>query len=392
MKNNLNLCFMAVELDDQFEVDSNSVSFDDDFSSFFGSNNDNDDENNDDNDGDQIPSNKKNTDADVDADKIFDTKNPQGNVGNDNKDNDGEDVNPDDDDSSPNSTSSAYLKALKQDGVLPDIDDDFIKSADSSEKFAEAIEKQVSARFDERTRRIEEALNSGVAVDEIKSFENAISYLDGIDESTLEDESDESTAIRQKLIYQDFLNKGYSAEKSKKMMERSFNAGTDVDDAKEALQSNLEYFREEYNDRIAQKKAKVDSENRKKREAAESLRKKIIESKNPYGIKVDETTKKKFSDNVLKPSYKIDGVSVNEIQKYQKENPIDFEFNVGLLYTITDGFKNIDKLIGDKVKEGKKSALRELDRKLKNTPITESGDIDFSSGLDDDSKDIKIIF
>lgn len=392
MKNNLNLCFMAVELDDQFEVDSNSVSFDDDFSSFFGSNNDNDDENNDDNDGDPIPSNKKNTDADVDADKIFDTKNPQGNVGNDNKDNDGEDVNPDDDDSSPNSTSSAYLKALKQDGVLPDIDDDFIESADSSEKFAEAIEKQVSARFDERTRRIEEALNSGVAVDEIKSFENAISYLDGIDESTLEDESDESTAIRQKLIYQDFLNKGYSAEKSKKMMERSFNAGTDVDDAKEALQSNLEYFREEYNDRIAQKKAKVDSENRKKREAAESLRKKIIESKNPYGIKVDETTKKKFSDNVLKPSYKIDGVSVNEIQKYQKENPIDFEFNVGLLYTITDGFKNIDKLIGDKVKEGKKSALRELDRKLKNTPITESGDIDFSSGLDDDSKDIKIIF
>lgn len=57
-----------------------------------------------------------------------------------------------------------------------DLTDEFIQEATTPEKFAEAIELQVKARMDER-QRIDEALAVNVQIDDIKRYENAITYL-----------------------------------------------------------------------------------------------------------------------------------------------------------------------------------------------------------------------
>ena len=65
------------------------------------------------------------------------------------------------------------------------------------------LKLQVKARMDERQKRIDEALAVNVQIDDIKRYENAITYLDGIEEDVLVDESDESENLRKQIIYQD---------------------------------------------------------------------------------------------------------------------------------------------------------------------------------------------
>lgn len=326
----------------------------------------------------------------VEPDVIFDEANPQGNVGDD-SDNEEEKVEPPKSDkdkgSSPKLThSSAYLKALKDDGVLPDLSDEFIASANTPDKVAEAIEIQVKARQDEKQRRVTEALESNVPVDDIKRYENAITYLDGIEEDALIDESDESENLRKQIIYQDYINKGFKPERAQKEVNKSFNAGTDIEDAKLALESNKEYFKEEYDELIEVNKLKVKQEKLERDKQVLEFKKKILETEEPFGIKVDKNTRQKVLDNIVKPVHKDkDGKLLTLLQKYSKDNPSDSEYYFSLFYELTDGFKSIDKLVGQKVKQGTKNALRDLDKKLKNIPLNNDGSIDFSSGLDENS-------
>ena len=329
--------------------------------------------------------------ADVEnPDVIFDEDNPQGIVG-DESDNEEETVEPPkstkDKGSSPKLThSSAYLKALKDDGVLPDLTDEFIQEATTPEKFAEAIELQVKARMDERQKRIDEALAVNVQIDDIKRYENALTYLDGIEEDVLVDESDESENLRKQIIYQDYINKGFKPERAQKEVAKSFNAGTDIEDAKLALDSNKEYFKEEYDELIEKNKLKVKQEKLVRDTQVSEFKKKVLETEEPFGIKVDKNTRQKVLDNIVKPVHKDkDGKLLTSLQKYSKENPSDSEYYFSLFYELTDGFKNVDKIVGQKVKQNTKSALRSLDNKLKNAPLNGDGSFDFNSGLDEQS-------
>ena len=259
----------------------------------------------------------------VEPDVIFDEANPQGNVGDD-SDNEEETVellkSNKDKGSSPKLThSSAYLKALKDDGVLPDLTDEFIQEATTPEKFAEAIELQVKARMDERQKRIDEALAVNVQIDDIKRYENAITYLDGIEEDALIDESDESENLRKQIIYQDYINKGFKPEREQKEVNKSFNAGTDIEDAKLALESNKEYFKEEYDELIEKNKLKVKQEKLERDKQVSEFKKKILETEDPFGIKVDKATRQKVLDNIVKPVHKdSDGKLLTSLQKYSK--------------------------------------------------------------------------
>jgi hypothetical protein len=52
---------------------------------------------------------------------------------------------------------------------------------------------------------------------------------------------------------------------------------------------------------------------------------------------------------------------------------------------MTNGFKDIDKLVGKKVATEKKSKIRELEHKLRNTPLTGDGSVDFEFGSKDEN-------
>jgi hypothetical protein len=85
-------------------------------------------------------------------------------------------------------------------------------------------------------------LNAGVEPNIIKQYENTLGFLDNISESQLNEESDKGDDLRKRLLQQDFMNRGYSSERAIKMTEKLFASGEDIEEAKQALISNKEYY------------------------------------------------------------------------------------------------------------------------------------------------------
>ena len=283
---------------------------------------------------------------------------------------------------------SSIASALKEEGIFPDLDDDTLNGIKTPEDFAEAVEKTVQARLDERQRRIDAALQADVEPDEVRRYEQTLANLDAIKEEYITDETEKGERLRKNLIYQDFRNRGYSEARAKREVEKSFNAGTDIEDAKEALESNREYFSTQYQDLIKEAQEEAKEEQRKIKEEAAQLKKSMLEDKEVFtGITLDKTTRQKAFENITKPVFKTeDGEYLTAIQKYEMDNPVEFRKYLSVLFTMTDGFKNIDGLVKGKVKKEVKQSLRELEHKLSSTARNSSGNPRYVGGVEEDTE------
>ena len=85
---------------------------------------------------------------------------------------------------------SSIASALKDEGILPDLEDDVVNNIKEASDFADAIEKQIQARFDERQKRIDDALNANVEPDEVRQYESTLSFLDSIKDENITDETE----------------------------------------------------------------------------------------------------------------------------------------------------------------------------------------------------------
>lgn len=283
---------------------------------------------------------------------------------------------------------SSIASALKDEGIFPDLDDETLKSINEPEDFAEAVEKQIQARLDERQRRIDAALNADIEPEEIKKYENTLSYLDSIKEEDITAENDKGEMLRQKLIYQDFRNRGYSDARAQREVQKSLNAGTDVEDAKEALEENRKYFTESYQELIKEAQEEAKAEERRVKEQAEKLKKVMLEDKEVFeGIPLDKVTRQKAFDNIAKPVFKTeDGEYLTTIGKYERDNPVEFKKYLSVLFTLTDGFKNLDGLVKGKVKKEVKQSLRELEHKLSSSSRSSAGNPRYVGGIEEDNE------
>lgn len=282
---------------------------------------------------------------------------------------------------------SSIAKALKEEGIFPDLDDEVLSKVKEPEDFRDLVEQQIKAGLEERQKRIDDALNYGIEPTEIKRYENTLNFLDSVKEENITDESDKGEELRKNLIFQDFINRGYSRERATREVQKSFNAGTDIEDAKEALKSNTEYFKGKYDDLIEDAKLEAQKEEEDRKEQANKLKESILNEKNILGdLSIDKTTRQKIYDNISKPIYKDPetGEYYTAIQKYEKDNRVDFLKYLGLIFTLTDGFKSLDGLVKGKVKKEVKNGLRDLEHAINNTARSSDGNLKFVSGVDDD--------
>lgn len=283
---------------------------------------------------------------------------------------------------------SSIANALKKDGIFPDIDDESLAKIKSPEDFAEMFENQVQAKLDEKQQRVDKALNYGVELSDIQKFETTLDYLDKITDDVLSDESEQGENIRRQMIYNDFINRGYSKERAEREIKKSFDSGSDIEDAKEALQSNKEFYKKSYDNLVNEAKAEAEKLNKQIKEDSEKLKNSILNDSKVFGgLQIDTSTRRKVLDNISKPVYKDPdtGKLLTAIQKYEADNKLDFIKNVGLLYTLTDGFKNLDKLVGNEVKRETKKAMRELENTINNTSRYSDGNLRFVTGVSDDN-------
>ena len=282
---------------------------------------------------------------------------------------------------------SSIAKALKEDGVFPDLDDETVDGIKEAEDLAKAIESQIKAGLDEKQRRIDEALDLGVEPDLVKQYENTLAYLDSITEEKISAEDEAGENLRKQLIYQDLINKGYSKDEAMEELEDIFASGSDQKKAKRALSANKDFFKSNYKKVVEEARLETEKEAQERDKQAAALKKSILEDKEVFkDLQVDKATRQKIYDNISKPVYKDKetGEYFTALQKYERENKTEFLKNVGLLFTLTDGFKNLDGLVKPQVKKEVKKGLRELEHTLNNTARTSNGNIKFVSGVSDD--------
>lgn len=326
------------------------------------------------------------TESPKSIEEIFGTES----VGNEDNKNTGNEPSSSKEGTSPKSNNfySSIANALKEDGIFPDTDDESLAKIKTPEDFSEWFENQVQAKLDEKQQRIDKALNYGVEASDIQKFESTLDYLDKITDDIISDESEQGENIRRQMIYNDFINRGYSKDRAEREIKKSFESGSDIDDAKEALQSNKEFYKKAYENLVNEAKEESDNLNKKIKEDSEKLKNSILNDSKVFGgLQIDTSTRRKVLDNISKPVYKDPdtGKLLTAIQKYEADNKLDFIKNVGLLYTLTDGFKNLDKLVGNEVKRETKKAMRELENTINNTSRYSDGNLRFVTGVSDDN-------
>lgn len=331
---------------------------------------------------------KDNTTEDVDPEDLFEDKAPES-VGS-GKDNEGKEDTVSDNDAdgtSPNNFYSSIANACAVDGIFPNLDDETIKKAVDAESFSNLIEAEINARFDEKQKRISQALENGVEPTDIKKYESTLNYINTITDAAIAEESEKGEQLRYNLIYQDFINKGMTPDKAKKFADRTVDAGTDVEDAKEALLSNKEFFSNAYNKMLQDAQQKADEEKAEREKSAKELEKTLMKDKQLFGdMEISNDIRKKAFDSVSKPVYKDPetGDYMTAIQKYESEHRAEFLKYTGLIFAMTNGFKDFDSFAKSKVRKEVKKGLRELEQTLNNTRRNNDGSLRMVTNQKDD--------
>ena len=325
--------------------------------------------------------NKETTEV-VDVDTLF-TDKPESVGSEDNKEQEGtssKEV------TSPNFYSS-IAKTFAEDGVFQDLNDEALSKVNDAESFIDLMEKQIQSKLDEKQRRIDEALNAGIEPTQVQKFESNMKVLNSITDEAISEEGEKGENLRKNIIYEDYIQKGFSKERAIKAVERSITAGTDIEDAKEALQSCKDQVTKAYNDAIKEAKEEKANEEKELREQAEALKKSILSDKKPFGdLELDKNTRQRVFDAISKPVFTDPetGDKLTAIQKFEADNHNDFMKYVGLTYVLTDGFKSLDGLVKGKVKKEIGKGLKELEHTLNNTARNSNGTLKFASGVGSD--------
>lgn len=330
---------------------------------------------------------KKETTEVVDVDSLF-TKKPES-VGSEEDIKEKEDT-PSKEVTSPNFYSS-IAKAFAEDGVFQDLNEEALSKIIDAESFKDLVEQKIQSQLDDRQKRIDDALNAGIEPTQVQKFENGIKILNGITEEAINEEGEKGENLRKNIIYEDYIQRGFSKERAIKAVERSIAAGTDIEDAKESLQSCKEQLTKSYNNAVEEAKAEKAKEEQELKEQAEALKKSILSDKKPFGeLDLDKNTRQRVFDAISKPIFTDPktGERLTAIQKFEADNHNDFMKYVGLTYVLTNGFKSLDGLVKGKVKKEVGKGLKELEHTLNNTARNSDGTLKFVSGVSSDPESV----
>lgn len=289
--------------------------------------------------------------------------------------------------SSPAKLYSSIANSLAEEGALSNLSDDDLKEVKDSSSLIAAMKKQVYSMLDDTQKRIQSALDAGMENSQIKQFEGAINYLDNLTDEQISEETPEGENLRKALIYQYQMSLGVSEERAHKMVERAFSNGTDVEDAKDYVEALKDYYKGEYKKQIDFGNQQLAERKKEQEESIKKFKDTLLNDKKILGdIEIDDKTRQLAFDNWMKPTHKTEqGDYQSAIQKYIAENPADFQMKVALLFTMTDGFTKMGKILNQTVKKEKKKAMQELENVVNNTQRTSTGTLNMFGGIDDNS-------
>lgn len=273
---------------------------------------------------------------------------------------------------------STLATHFKSKGVLPGLEN--TKDIKSLEDIEAAIQKEVESRLDEKQRAIDEALQLGLPAKEVSSQLEVINGLKSITPEVIE--SEDNQEFRMKLIAQEFLAKGYSQERAVALAKRSVDLGSDIEDAKFALEGIINHEVGKYQ--------KILNDARERETKSITDIKDYLEKNEEVitGIKLNSQQR----DELYKQITTDLGDKQNAFMKAQKQDPIGSRIKLETIFFLTKGLTDFSVFTNSKESD----ISRSIENMLRGTSFTEDGKVvtditdDRSSFRLSDFKDLQI--
>ena len=239
------------------------------------------------------------------------------------------------------------------------------------------IRNQELAHLTDRQKRVLKAFESGIPEEEVVEYEKSINDISSITEEELK----ENVELRQSIITESYKAQGMSAEKAQKLAKRAFDAGEDIEEALEGHAMLKQRVEQEYQTRLQQQQEQRKKYEQEAKERIESIKKTVFDDKNDIikGAPVTKNVRTKVYQSMTEVAGTDDqGRPYNQIMKARMEDPTNFEIALHTAFVLTNGFKDMTKL----VQKSKSDAVSELDKSLR------SGVLDFGVGSPSSSGDV----
>ena len=291
---------------------------------------------------------------------------------------------PKDKPSSESASSSPHLltrlaSALYKDGVLTGVNEEDIKDMDIPKlagMIKGTIHKNEYSDLDPRTKEALDAIRAGVPIDNVIKHHNAETKLADFTEDRFieSDSDDESIAnskkeIRQSLIYNDLIARGYLQSDAERRTRQSFNSGDDDADAKLALNSLKGIA-------VQRKNAEVEHAKRSQQQHENSRKElfsRVADLKEVIpGMPVNDETAKWMAEAMTNPTGRNESGQLRTIVS-DKRSEDAFSFDTRLHYFIKMGLFDEKPDMSLFTRRSMSSAVEELEKNLSTEGIYEAG-------------------
>lgn len=282
----------------------------------------------------------------------------------------GKGANATDDNSSDSSTLSpkffsSLVQALKEGGILEDITDDDIKSQEDFFKVLEdGIKQREFADLNDGQKEYLEALRSGIPHEDIANHQRNIEAYNSITEEAIEEEGSDGEDLRRTIITNNYISKGFTDQKAKKLVDKIFDSGEDLDEAKEALSELKTIEKQSFEQRKQQSLAQKKTQEKSEKEAIDKLNKIVKDTKEIIpGLQIPQVIKNNIIKGLTQPvAYTEDNRPLDIISKFLYDNPIEGRVKLAYLLSVTEGLSKMGVLEN---KKAKKDAWKNLSDSIK---------------------------
>lgn len=263
------------------------------------------------------------------------------------------------------STLYALVKHLKDEGVL--FLDEELEKVESLEDVKAAIVKSNNkakySNLSDTQKRYLDALENGVPVKEYETLEKEISTFEKINKEAISKDAQ----LQYELIAIDFMNQGIDQEKAMKLAQLSVKADGDesVNEAEKALESIIKFKTDKFKKLIEEKKEKTDID-------LKTIRESIDKKDKILTMPVNDNIKNKLFDYMTtKVASDDNGLPLNKLQKFQKDNPVEANILLNYLFMVTNEGKDLGLIKTNTTS----SASKELEKKLKQLNFDKNGSL-----------------
>lgn len=253
---------------------------------------------------------------------------------------------------------SSLAAFVHEQGLLPSLDIDGIKDIKDVDSFAKALRA-------EQESEAKALLDNYIANLDVKKLAEANTVISELKDVT-EDYLKGNIETAKNIIREDFKNQGLSQNQINRIINKLVDLGDEevINEALTSKDSLMEIQTKRIQDeKIAFERNKAEQIKQQEKQIADIKdavynKKDLIEGYNPTPVLRDQV----YKNMTVAVAEDANGNPINQFIKDRMENPVDFETRMYMVYTMTNGFKNLNNL----GISAKSKAVSELEKTFKN--------------------------